>query len=626
VAEPQLIVNAYPAVCEPILARVKDLYSSSAPVIHISSAVTAVDWISVSDSSPRFHGVRLRRLDLDLDGTGHKQVLLRVEVPIEGKGTHSHAYVFPSAESFDAAALEQVEWWNLLEEDGTAPETPDLPGARYYYPAAHFADDADFLRLFANPWSDQVLFESAGSYYFVAGPPPLVPYGDGSGEVYRLRADGSVELACKITAFATGGPVEKFKQAPAVRSFLGVLGRMGTGVRDCDMFENSRHDLWALSAQLRATVRPWAIVDGDAKTRADEYLRTEKWMTAWGLEEVWNWREYQTFVVQHLPAAKAGVASYLVAEFGVDPEVAKIRGDEVVRALLMAWLKPPQGDPADGPRNHRQLALLVRSESMLAVALEEARAQGPGHFKQVISESLSDAVEWPYGLERLLREGADPNFPNRFGKTPLMVAAHMNRADSVMRLLQAGANANAVTRGLPGSCGGPPVAAGRTALTYAAENASPVVMKLLFEATGSKGLEGIDINHYLALNPRLDAQERAAGFSSLAGDVESFRNPGFDCKRTRTRVEKMICSSDVLRVFDAEMTRAYQQFRTQDNYAALASQREWLAWRDSRCAIQDAEYENCLAEQTRIRIRYLHRRIAEAHPRACGSDRVAACL
>jgi uncharacterized protein YecT (DUF1311 family) len=263
---------------------------------------------------------------------------------------------------------------------------------------------------------------------------------------------------------------------------------------------------------------------------------------------------------------------------------------------------------------------------MLDAALQEARAAGPDTFRQVISEALSDAVEWPSGLERLLREGADPDFPNPFGKTPLMVAAHMNRPDAVKRLLQAGAHSNLVTRGMPGPCHRPPVAAGRTALTYAAENASPIVMKLLFEATGSQGLKGIDINHYLALNPRLTEPERAAGFTALVADAEKFRGPGFDCARARTRVEKTICSSEVLSIFDGEMTRAYEQFRATGDAAAVASQKDWLKWRDSRCSLSGAEHENCLAEQIRARTRYLHNRIAETKPRTCGPGVQPGCL
>jgi uncharacterized protein YecT (DUF1311 family) len=184
-----------------------------------------------------------------------------------------------------------------------------------------------------------------------------------------------------------------------------------------------------------------------------------------------------------------------------------------------------------------------------------------------------------------------------------------------------------MTHGMPGLCNRPPVAAGRTALTYAAENASPIVMELLFEATGSQGLEGIDINHYLALNPRLTETDRAAGFTALAADAEKFRGPGFDCARARTRVEKTICGSAVLSIFDAEMTRAYEQFRaTGDSAASVASQKDWLKWRDSRCALSGAEYENCLAEQMRTRTRYLHNRIAETKPRTCWRGVQPGCL
>ncbi len=57
----------------------------------------------------------------------------------------------------------------------------------------------------------------------------------------------------------------------------------------------------------------------------------------------------------------------------------------------------------------------------------------------------ASSVCWP--------AGADPNRPNVFGKTPLMVAAHLNRIDSARKLLSAGARVDAVTGKVVEGCG-----------------------------------------------------------------------------------------------------------------------------------------------------------------------------
>jgi uncharacterized protein YecT (DUF1311 family) len=326
---------------------------------------------------------------------------------------------------------------------------------------------------------------------------------------------------------------------------------------------------------------------------------------------LWNRREYQT-LLHHAGPAQESIAAYLVAQFGLAPENAQARALEVLHALIGARLLIPEdywpGQPAD-PFEH---AIFRRDEALLRADIEQAHESSgdPVFSNTPFPNLLADAVEWPAGLELLLTEGGDPNYPNAFGKTPLMVAAHMNRIDSVRRLLKAGAHVDAMTDASSGDCGFPgPKGPRRTALTYAAENASPVLMKLLIEA----GADTTGVDAYLARNPRLTPAERGAGVVSLVADAERFRGPSFDCTGARTRTEKTICDSEVLRIFDAELARAYGQFRLAEGNAAAVSQREWLQQRDRECGGAH-DVTDCLAESTRTRIRYLHNRIATLQP------------
>lgn len=105
------------------------------------------------------------------------------------------------------------------------------------------------------------------------------------------------------------------------------------------------------------------------------------------------------------------------------------------------------------------------------------------------------AVVHPQALALLLERGAKADEPNSFGKTPLMAAAQANQIDSVRLLLDHSATVNATTWQQEGR---PLAHDGRSALMYAAANASLPVIKLLLERgadphlADSKGRRAID--------------------------------------------------------------------------------------------------------------------------------------
>lgn len=140
-------------------------------------------------------------------------------------------------------------------------------------------------------------------------------------------------------------------------------------------------------------------------------------------------------------------------------------------------------------------------------------------------------------------------------------------------------------------------------------------MKVLLEAKYRLPLSEGD--YYLPRNPRLTDPERSLGVAGLAKVAERFRGPSFDCSRAKLRSEKAICASEVLSIFDAELSRAYAELLTRDGDGIAQAQRAWLSKRDKTCTRQanDADSADdtadCLAALMRTRIRYLHNRLAE---------------
>src|SRR5262249_47375820 len=158
-------------------------------------------------------------------------------------------------------------------------------------------------------------------------------------------ADGRVERTCRIAVPESEFDLARdtFADLPAVKSFLQVLATLGTGGVDC-RGPWRLHDEDARLAELRAAMRPWAIVDADAATLEADYGRAVKLLAAWAEQETWNWREYQTLVGQHIAPAQASVAKYLTAQFGLEPAVAKVRAEEIIRGLVVSWLHVPRSE------------------------------------------------------------------------------------------------------------------------------------------------------------------------------------------------------------------------------------------------------------------------------------------
>ncbi len=127
-------------------------------------------------------------------------------------------------------------------------------------------------------------------------------------------------------------------------------------------------------------------------------------------------------------------------------------------------------------------------------------------------------------LKNLIKSGSDVNQPNGFGKTALMMSAHLNQVESVKLLLKLGANPNLKTwlkmpldekhrwnnyNGEGCYCRTIKFRE-RTALMYAAENASFQIFKILIEA--GSDITAVDskkrtIKDYLAKNDKMSPKE-----------------------------------------------------------------------------------------------------------------------
>jgi len=628
--EPRLTVDADPAVCKLALAKYTKAFSSTTTDLDPSTAISEPSLQMQPIETGRESSSTLERVDLDLDSDGHKEVIVYRIGEHSWRGSWHYAYVFPSASAFEAARTQVVdEWLQLPDFQYPDPRIPQL-GAQVYFPSALTGKDKQSDT--GNVWADHALFGFSKKYYFVNGTTTFDRLKSQVVRVFRLRASGHVEVACEIEQHGNDAAYKAFQRLPAIASLLEIIRRIGAGGADTgNMHSAVVHDFQATAAETRAASRPWATSAAAAVMRMDPegsyYYRFDErmkaFLEAWSLEEPWNRREYQTLLELIEPAA-ASYARYLEAAFGVSADQAGVDSVGVIEALIGDRILVPSQYSVDAtamyfPTTALHRAIMARDRVAFEAALAHPEAnptRGPRlpdrPVGQIVSESLSNAVEWPYALDRLLAAGADPNYANQFGKTPLMVAAHLDRIDSVRRLLKAGAKVDAVTITVSQDWMEGPKRTARTALMYAAENAGPTVIEALLKAganADARDSEGNGVDFYLTGNPRLSATERASGVRGLPKIAGRFAGPSFDCAKAHTAAERSICASEVLRILDTQIARAFESVHGEQGPAALQEQRAWLRTRDQSCsAATDAD---CLADLMRTHLRYLHKRLAE---------------
>jgi uncharacterized protein YecT (DUF1311 family) len=628
-SELRLTVNTEPELCKRILTDYTALFASRAADLDIGAAISS-DLPSLEMQpieTGQDTGASLGRLELDLDADGHREAIVYRIDPFREGGWH-YAYVFPSWVAFEAARKQVVaEWLTTPDQQYPTPEKLEL-GARQYFPEALTVGNEKLAT--GNVWADHSLFEFSKHYYFAAGTTDfdrLIPQ---TGRVFRLRADGHVEVACEIQQRGGDETYQAFQRLPAVASLLEVIRKIGAGGEDGGTDHSGHeHDTQAIGTERRAATRPWAtspetrdgIGKGARYYRFDQ--RMMEFLEDWSLNEPWNRREYQT-LLELIGPAEASYAHYLESAFGIPADTARIDSVHVIQALIGDRLLVPSQFSSDQaelyfPSTPLHRAIMVRDRAAFDAALAHPEDTPKGMVgertrpaAEIVSEALSDAIEWPYALDRLLATGADPNHANSFGKTALMAAAHFDRVDSIRRLLQAGAKVNAVTVDVPESWMEGPKRIGRTALMYAAENAGPAVINALLDAGANPDVRDAErhgMEFYLANNPRFSDAERALGVRGLAKVADHFAGPSFDCAKAHTAAERSICGSEVLRILDEQMSLAFEKGRIRLGPSALQEQRGWLHARDQSCS--GATDTDCLAELMRTHVRSLHKRLAE---------------
>ena len=205
-----------------------------------------------------------------------------------------------------------------------------------------------------------------------------------------------------------------------------------------------------------------------------------------------------------------------------------------------------------------------------------------------------------YTLDRLNGEIKS----NWFNKTSLMWAAHFNDYDAIAMLINRGKPISEVT--VNDDRYSSIQLLNRTALTYAAENASIPTINALIHAGSDIGVidsEGNMLAYYLRKNSLIDISlEQIASKKIL--DI----TPSFDCKLAKSSQEKAICASKGLSIYDSQLSALSKKIRANKKVTDLkARQRIWLKELQNACSMTDSqELTVCIKQSYRVRIKYLN--------------------
>jgi uncharacterized protein YecT (DUF1311 family) len=470
-------------------------------------------------------GLGVDVVEADLEQNGHKQLLIHVAQIV-----YSHvgyALVIGPDTSTDG----------LMEEmaDSAKSQPGDRRPRRYKN-----VEPKEWAELNGRGSPVRVLAYRGGLYLYSLHQGVHGYSGDGLATLRRIHADGSTDIRCQASIAPPAGtlpmpwrsnrpdarsvPAETVAWMQTLREIQGDEGRWSGTLHSLSRLIGSSSYTW-----YDALVRPWEVaVSPSPHQPAATAMR--QWIQVWGHQSLSKYRLARRFEATRRAAIDA-LAAYYERAFGIDngQEAASAVTDSVISSSFVVHglyaagtdhLSPEQAvrysewrDWDDTSRRLRSALLVGTTANEVDAMIEDgAIVSGRTTWGTTSPEpALFYALEHPDEVSWLLDRGVDINEGNAFGKTALMYAAHYDLDSTVTLLLASGAD---VTRRTDARNAGDTNLwfDGRTALMYAAENASARIIAELIRAgsdtcaidTGQR-----DVQNYLSRNRRLSDGERA---------------------------------------------------------------------------------------------------------------------
>lgn len=325
--------------------------------------------------------------------------------------------------------------------------------------------------------------------------------------------------------------------------------------------------------------RPWLIPNLQAQCEVGSFNcvlanHRHAWLDFYASQDAWSARE-RAVIDELWQLAQLDISHYFEQQFQLQAAAAK----ELATRLQAAYFARLTGElTLPSPQQHLGF-----------------HAELPSYPLDLWSSLSADQQQ------QLVRQ------KNGFGKTALMVAAHFNDYDSVKHLLAAGADLHAQTTATETYA---LQLSKRDALSYAAENAHPAVISLLFSAGANASVrdsQNQPMSRYFSRNPTLIWRQLAD--KSLLELMQQGRvpKPSAECQTTRQKMALLLCSSQGLRLYADELQQRLSKLNQSVMVNLLSQdQRRWQQQLFQQCPQnQNAALLACVKTQYRARIRML---------------------
>jgi hypothetical protein len=381
------------------------------------------------------------------------------------------------------------------------------PLARFVHDAAHPVINTGrplktaqrltaFTREPASPIDETPRFFRFNGGVYLLAPAQPVPGKPGNLGVYRLSGASQFRRLCLFAAHAPSTRRdEDALSSPEVSAFERAAGPLLPTGKLCaapgDQARTLRdYALW----------RPW-VLEQRRWPRSLSGDQFAVYMRNRGLTGPESARQFKVYTAARSVAIDT-LAPYYRANFGRSPsDACGIAADYLDQLISDGFQVDPDDESIAGlfARDYRErhrvqeMALAGNTVALREALGPEPRAVAKG-LKGDLEESLvADALDHTETLSMLLDLGFDPDEPGASGLTPLMLAARLDLVEAAKMLLARGA---AVDRGASEAVAQTDVAGnalcktgdtaagdipGRTALSYAAEFATPEIVRLLLD-------------------------------------------------------------------------------------------------------------------------------------------------
>jgi len=476
-----------------------------------------------------------------------------------------------------------------------------------FYPMGSLAYGSDFS------WRENFPFQYKNNWYVLADFGDFHRH-DSLRNVYRIMEDGGSKRVCTIKVFQNFDDAKMGKTLPFFTSYKKAVEEIMLSPGDCGTSNPEVTAQWngRLFSSM-AIVRPWAI-EPSWKSTENRWVtqRVEfqkKHFEDWKFQDVWSYREHDVHQnIMH--DAITELKNHYIVNYSYSETDALKHASEVIKAIPGRYYS--LGVYYDQDKDFTVFQKMVDGTYENWIGLHQDLKLKYGSVPLV---ALSLMIDNPRQYTKLPPEIHRDSIKSFYKKDVLMYAAHMNNYDTVKYLIDSRWPVDSVTRyEQKYSCGPKLERINRSALTYAAENASIQLIKLLVDAgadTNIKDSNGNGLDYYISLNPRFSEKEKDTGFDGVLKkySITNKATPSFSCNQKLNRIEEAICNSNGLSIYDSELSKNYRWARESVHISSSlkVSQIKWLKRRNSECGkiIDIYRLNSCIARTTRARIRYL---------------------